>query len=97
MSQLDRYYLKSSPEVIVKVQVPSLVTLWVVPVVDMEDETFESSMVYITINDETKCRLWKGTPLMTNRLHFLHLEAGDSVWACTRDQSLVGIQIDAEN
>lgn len=97
MSQLDRFYLKSSPEVIVKVNVPSMVTLWVVPTVDMEDETFESSLVYITINDEEKCRLWKGTPLMTNRLHFLHLAAGDSVWACTRDHALVGIQIDSQN
>ena len=97
MSKLDRFMLKSSPEVIVKVSVPSMVTLWVVPRVDMEDETFDSSLVFITINDEEKCRLWKGSPLMTNKLHFIHLEAGDSIWACTRDQALVGIQIDSQN
>lgn len=97
MSKLDRFMIKSSPEVIVKVDVPSLVTLWVVPRVDMEDETFESSLVFITINDEEKCRLWKGSPLMTNKLHFLQLDAGDSIWACTRDQALVGIQVDSQN
>lgn len=97
MSKLDRFYLKSSPEVIVKVDVPSMVTLWVIPAVDMEDETFESSTVYVTINDEAKCRLWKGTPLLMNRAHFVHLDAGDSIWACTRDQALIGIQIDTKN
>lgn len=97
MSTLDRFMLKSSPEVIVKVSAPSMVTLWVVPRVDMEDETFESSLVFITINDEEKCRLWKGSPLMVNKPHFLYLDAGDSIWACTRDQALVGIQIDSQN
>lgn len=97
MSKLDRAYIKSSPEVIVKATAPSLVTLWVPLSSDMEDETFESSRVYITINDEPRCRLWKGTPLTFERLHFLHLEAGDSIWACTRDQAFVGIQVDPVN
>lgn len=92
---LDRYYLQSDPEVIVHVEVPSLVTLWAIDSVDMEDESFECSRVYITINEENKCRLWKGTPLIFGMFHRIPLEAGDSIWACTRDQALVGIQIES--
>lgn len=94
MTKLDRFYLQSDPEPIVVVQEPSLVTLWIPITVDMEDETFENSRVYVTIDDPEKCRLWKGTPLMFEMFHTFHLEAGQAIWACTRDQALVGIKIE---
>jgi len=95
MTKLDRYYLQSDPEVIVKVAVPSMVTLWVPQSVDMEDETFECSRVYITIDDEDKCRLWKGTPLMFEMFHTFELGPKQAIWACTRDQALIGIKIES--
>jgi hypothetical protein len=94
MSKLDRYYLQSDPEIIVKVTAPSRVILWVPSYIDMEDETFEASRVYITIDDMEKCLLWKGTPLMFEMFTTLTLDAGQVVWACTRDQAILGIQID---
>lgn len=94
MSILDRYYLQSDPEPIIQVSSPSVVTLWVPHSVDMEDETIECSRVYVTIEEEEKCRLWKGTPLMFEMFHKFNLEAGQRVWAVTRDHALVGIQVD---
>jgi hypothetical protein len=94
MSILDRYYLQSDPEIIVKVAAPSRVTLWVPSYIDMENETITASRVYITIDDIEKCILWKGTPLMFEMFTTLTLNAGQAIWACTRDQALVGIQID---
>jgi len=95
MTKLDRYYLQSDVEVIVRVGVPSRVTLWVPATIDMENEDFECSRVYVTINDEDKCRLWKGTPLMFEMFHTFELDAGQVIWACTRDQALVGIKIES--
>lgn len=95
MTKLDRAYFQSDPEVIVHVDKPSLVTIWVPSVVDAEDETFENSRVYITIDDEEKCRLWKGTPLMFEMFHTFNLDAGQAIWACTRDQALVGVKVES--
>jgi hypothetical protein len=95
MTKLDRFYLQSDPEIIVKVNVPSKVTLWVPSIIDMENEDYECSRIYITINDEDKCRLWKGTPLMFEMFHEITLQADEAIWACTRDQALIGIKIES--
>lgn len=95
MTKVDRYYLQSDPEVIVRVDSPALVTLWVPTVIDMEDESFENSRVYVTIDDSDRCRLWKGTPLMFEMFHTFQLEKGQVIWGCTRDQALIGIKVES--
>jgi hypothetical protein len=96
-SVLDRHYLKSDPSLVVRVEVPSRVTLWVPKVIDMEDEDFAGSRVYVAIDDAEKASMHQGTPLMFEMLHMIYLDAGQSIWACTRDQALIGIQIDTVN
>lgn len=93
-SILDRHYLKSDPSLIVKVDAPSRITLWVPLIIDMEDEDFSGSRVYIAIDDSDKASMHEGTPLMFEMFHTLYLEAGQAIWACTRDQALLGIQVD---